>query len=187
MRNYSDYRLANLLIHELLHATVYIRGQSHFNEELAEFVGSEGARLYIEKKYGGESPEYQAVFDSEADVETYAAYLRDLIAELEELYRGPASREDKLARKAEIIALSQERFKRDYDTLFRGQDHRGFAELPVNNAYLELYRLYYEGSGFYRDLYEKSGRDLGRYIAAARTLKSGEKDPQGALAAALGL
>jgi predicted aminopeptidase len=187
MRDYSDYRLANLLIHELVHATVYIKGQSHFNEELAEFVGTEGARLYIEKKYGGESPEYQAVFDSEADIKAYTAYLQDLIAELEELYRSSASREEKLARKAEIIALSQERFKRDYDLLFRSQDYRGFAELPVNNAYLELYRLYYEGSGFYRGLYEKSGGDLGRYIAAAKTLKSREKDPRGALAAALGL
>jgi predicted aminopeptidase len=187
MRGYSDYQLANLLIHELLHATVYIKGQSQFNEELAEFVGTEGARLYIEKKYGGESPEYQVVFDAETDSKVYVGYLRGLIAELEELYRSSASREDKLARKAEIIALSQERFRRDYDTLFKSQDYRGFAELPVNNAYLELYRLYYEGSGFYRDLYEKTGRDLGRYIAAARTLKSREKDPKRALAAALGL
>ncbi|MDR2748188.1 MAG: aminopeptidase [Treponema sp.] len=187
MRDYSDYQLANLLIHELLHATVYITGQSQFNEELAEFVGTEGARLYIEKKYGGESPEFREVFDSEADTKTYVAYLRGLIGELEELYRGPAPREDKLARKAEIIRRSQERFLGDYDTLFKSQDYQGFTELPVNNAYLELYRLYYEGNSFYRDLYERSGGDLGRYIAAARTLKSREKDPKGALTTALGL
>jgi predicted aminopeptidase len=57
----------------------------------------------------------------------------------------------------------------------------------VNNAYLELYRLYYEGGGFYRDLYEKSGGSLPRFIAAAKTLVGREKDPKGALAAALGL
>jgi predicted aminopeptidase len=187
MRNYSDYQLANLLIHELLHATVYLKGQSQFNEELAEFVGTEGAQLYIEKKYGGESPEYQAASDSEADSRAYAAYLRGLIAELEELYRSAASREEKLARKAEIISLSQERFRREYDTLFRGGDYQGFAELPVNNAYLELYRLYYEGNSFYRDLYERSGRDLRRYIAAARTLGGREKDPKETLRKALGL
>jgi predicted aminopeptidase len=185
MRDYSDYQLANLLIHELLHATVYLKGQSQFNEELAEFVGTEGARLYIEKKYGRESPEYLAVFDSEADSRAYIAYLQGLIAELEELYRSPAPREEKLARKAEIISRSQERFRRDYDTLFRGGNYQSFAELPVNNAYLELYRLYYEGSGFYRELYEKSGSSLVRFIAAAKTLKKGEKDPKGALTAAL--
>jgi predicted aminopeptidase len=189
MRDYSDYRLANLLIHELLHATVYLKGQSQFNEELAEFVGTEGARLYIEQKYGGASPEYQAVFDSEADSKTFVAYLRGLIVELEELYRSaaPQSREEKLTRKAEIIKASQERFTRDYDALFKGPDYRGFAELPVNNAYLELYRLYYEGNNFYRELYEKSGASLPRFIAAARTLKNREKDPKAALAKALGL
>jgi predicted aminopeptidase len=185
MRNYSDYRLASLLIHELLHATVYLKGQSQFNEELAEFVGTEGARLYIEKKYGPQSPEYQELTDSEADTTAYVAYLRGLIAELEELYRSPGAREEKLARKAEIINLSQERFTRDYDALFKSQAYRGFAELSVNNAYLGLYRLYYEGISFYRDLYARSGRDLSRYIAAAKTLNNREKDPKGALAKAL--
>jgi predicted aminopeptidase len=185
MRTYSDHQLASLLIHELLHATVYIKGQSQFNEELAEFVGTEGARLYIEKKYGPESPEYQELTESGEDSAAYVAYLRGLIAELEDLYQSPAGREEKLARKAGIIRLSQERFERDYDTLFKGQAYRNFPGLPVNNAYLELYRLYYGGSSFYRDLYENSGRDLGRFIAAARTLNSRERDPKGALAMAL--
>jgi predicted aminopeptidase len=187
MRDYSDYRLANLLIHELLHATVYLKGQSQFNEELAEFVGTEGARLYIEQKYGPDSPEYRAIFDSEADSDAYVSYLRGLIAELDELYRGPASREEKLAQKARIIRASQERFERDYDTLFRGDNYRGFSELPVNNAYLDLYRLYYEGNSFYRELYEKSGSSLPRFIAAAKTLKNREQDPKAALTLALGL
>jgi predicted aminopeptidase len=49
-----------------------------------------------------------------------------------------------------------------------------------------LYRLYYEESGFYQDLYEKSGGDLARYIAAAKTIKKREKNPRAALAKALG-
>jgi predicted aminopeptidase len=185
MRDYSDYRLADLIIHELLHATVYIKGQSQFNEELAAFVGTEGARLYIEQVYGGESPEYRGIFDSDADSEAYLGYLRGLIAELEAVYNSAAPSEEKLARKAEIIRESQEHFTRDYDTLFRGDSYRGFSELPVNNAYLDLYRLYYEGNSFYRELYEASGSSMRAFIAAAKTLKSREKDPKGTLAAAL--
>ncbi|MDR0668761.1 MAG: aminopeptidase [Treponema sp.] len=185
MRDYPVYRLADLLIHELLHATVYIKGQSQFNEELAEFVGSEGARMYIEQHYGRESAEYQAIFDSDADNTTYVAYLRGLIAELEAVYNSAAPQEEKLARKAEIIRESQERFERDYDTLFTSDNYRGFSKLAVNNAYLDLYRLYYEGNSFYRELYEKSGSSLTRFIAAAKTLNSREKDPKGALALAL--
>jgi predicted aminopeptidase len=187
MGSYSDYRLADLLIHELLHATVYIKGQSQFDEELAEFVGTEGARLYIEKKYGGDSAEYRELDDSAADGRAYVAYLQGLIAELQILYQSDVSREEKLAQKAEIIKASQERFIQNYESLFSGDNYRSFSELAVNNAYLELYRLYYEGGSFYRDLYEKSGGDLTRYIAAAKTIKTREKDPKAALTKALGL
>jgi predicted aminopeptidase len=189
MGGYSDYQLANLLIHELLHATVYLKGLSQFNEELAEFVGTEGARLYIEKKYGGDSAEYREIFDSEADSAVYVAFLHELIAELDGLYKSGLNREETLAQKEEIIRLNKERFVRDYGSRFRSESYRDlplrFAELPVNNAYLELYRLYYADNRFYRDLYEKSGRDLPRFIAAAKTLKKGREDPKRQLERAL--
>ncbi|GHV90808.1 aminopeptidase [Spirochaetia bacterium] len=192
MRNYSDYRLAELLIHELLHTTVYLKGESQFDEELAEFVGSEGARLYIEKKFGAGSAEYQDLTDSEIDSIAFVAYIRELIAELDTLYKSGVSREEKLIRKEAIIRASQERFDSEYETRFHSENYRGFASLPVNNAYLELYRLYYADGSFFRDLYERSGRDLPKYIAAVKTLKekraSGDpKDPKARLAKALGL
>jgi predicted aminopeptidase len=190
MRDYSDYQLANLLIHELLHATVYLKGQSQFDEELAEFVGTEGARLYIERKYGGDSAQYREIFDSEADSAVYVGFLHELIEELDGLYKSGLGREETLARKEEIIRLNKERFVRDYESRFRSEGYRSlvrrFADLPINNAYLELYRLYFADNRFYRDLYERSGRDLPRFIAAAKTLKKGKEDPKRQLERALG-
>jgi predicted aminopeptidase len=190
MRGYSDYQLANLLIHELLHATVYLKGQSQFNEELAEFVGTEGARIYIEKKYGAASARYREIFDSEADSAVYVAFLRELIGELDRLYKSGLGREETLARKEEIILLNKERFVRDYESRFKSESYRDFtrrfAELPVNNAYLELYRLYFAENRFYRDLYARSGGDLPGFIAAAKTLKKGREDPKRQLERALG-
>ncbi|GHU53445.1 aminopeptidase [Bacilli bacterium] len=189
MKNYSDYRLADLLIHEWLHATVYLKGHSQFDEELAEFVGSEGARLYIEKKYGADSAEYQGLVnsDSEIDSAAYVAYIQGLIAELDALYKSGVSREEKLEKKAEIIRASQERFDAEYETRFHSENYRGFVTLPVNNAYLELYRLYYAENSFFRELYEKSGRDLPKYIAAVKTLKAKGDDPKVQLERALGV
>jgi predicted aminopeptidase len=191
MRSYSAYQLADLLIHELLHATVYLKGESQFDEELAEFVGSEGARLFIEKTFGTNSAEYQALIDSEIDGAAYMGYIRELIAELDALYQSSVSREEKLIRKEVIIRTSQERFEVEYETRFHSENYRGFVKLPVNNAYLELYRLYYAEGSFFKDLYEKSGRDLPKYIAAVKTLKekraSGDsKDPKTRLTKALG-
>jgi predicted aminopeptidase len=179
MRDYPVFRLADLLIHETLHATVYLKNHSQFNEELAEFVGTEGARLYIEGTFGADSEEYLAMVHAEADTQTYLAFIRGLIEELDALYRrDDINREEKLRQKAAIIRASQEKFEAGYDTLFLGEGYRGFAQLEVNNAYLELFRLYYAEDRFFRDLYDRSGRDLPRFIAAAKTLSPRGEDPR---------
>jgi predicted aminopeptidase len=171
MRDYSSGQLANLIIHELVHATVFIKGQINFNEELAEFIGSEGARLYVESRYGKDSAEYRVTFTSDADSERYVAFIQQLIAELELVYSGNAAREEKLAEKQRIISEAKNRFEREYNSLFTNDNYRGFLDLPVNNAYLELYRMYHTTDNFYTDLYERGGRDLVSFIAAAKTIK----------------
>jgi predicted aminopeptidase len=187
MRKYTPYRLADLIIHELLHATVYLNGRSQFNEELAEFVGSEGARLYIAKTYGPDSGEYQQIGESEKESAAFLAFIRGLIGELETLYESNAEKDEKLKVKGEIIREAQARFEAEYDTLFQSDNYRGFPKLQVNNAYLELYRLYYEEDSFFKDLYDRSDRDLRLFIAAAKTLKTRAGDPKARLAEALGL
>jgi predicted aminopeptidase len=168
---------------------VFIQGHVQFNEELAEFVGNEGARLYIEKTFGVDSEEYRIIGASDRDSAVFLAFIRELIAELDAVYKSEADQGEKLRRKAEIIQEAQARFDAEYDVMFQNDNYRGFSKLKVNNAYLELYRLYYEEDSFFEDLYERSGRDLPRLIAAAKTLKgSGRKgsDLKTQLAAALG-
>jgi len=47
--------LAELIIHELTHATLYFASNVDFNENFASFVGQQGAKLFIEHKYGKHS------------------------------------------------------------------------------------------------------------------------------------
>jgi predicted aminopeptidase len=186
MRAYPPERLADLIIHESLHATVFLKGHAQFNEELAEFVGSEGARLYMESRFEINSEARRRMLDAEADTAAFLECIRELIGELETLYAGNDSPAEKLQKKEELIAAAQTRFVEEYSRRFKSENYRGFASLPVNNAYLELFRLYYGGGDFYRDLYLRSGQDLPRFIAAAKTLTRKGK-PKEQLAAALGL
>ncbi|MCL2879102.1 MAG: aminopeptidase [Treponema sp.] len=191
MRDYSDYQLADLIIHELTHATVFIKGQMQFNEELAEITGREGARLYIESRFGIESPEYREIDKSESDSRAYISFLLELADKLETMYSGAMDRDEKLREKEQIINDAKMRFNEEYGSRFSSDNYRGFADLPVNNAYLQLYRLYYQGGDFLTELYEKSGKDLPAFINAAKTLvkkdNSGLRDPKERLAKALGL
>jgi predicted aminopeptidase len=170
MQDYSAAKLADLIIHELFHATVFIKGQVEFNEELAEFIGSEGARLFIAVRFTEDSDEYRQMINSAEDSQNYVEFIQGLIAELDILYSSKISREEKLAEKEKIIKAAKERFNAEYDSRFSGGNYKGFSELPVNNAYLDLFRLYHTEDNFYQELYERSGRNLPVFIAASKTI-----------------
>ncbi|MDR2210719.1 MAG: aminopeptidase [Spirochaetaceae bacterium] len=196
MKKYSDYQLADLIIHELLHATVFVRGQAQFNEQLAEFVGTTGGRLYMAGRFGAGSPEYLAIDKDAADAGAFREYIRDLIKELEGVYGDlTLSREIKLQQKEAIIAAAQKRFAAEYEDRFSGENYRGFSTLPVNNAYLDLFRLYHEEDLFFENLYQKTCKTLPdpegppgiaglrRLIEAAKAIKAGKGDPREQLTA----
>ena len=187
MKRYSDFRLADLLIHEQTHATVYLSGESQFNEEFANFVGQEGARYYLGKKYGNASTEYKKWEAGEADQAAFLSYLRGLIASLDELYRKPLSREEKLEAKKALIDSSKRAFEAEYASRFSTDSYRWFLRVPVNNAFLSLYQLYGENSDDYLKLYERSGKDLRKFVAAAKTLEKKKGEPKKLLEEALKL
>jgi len=192
MRDYPPDRLADLIIHESLHATVFLKGQAQFNEELAEFTGSEGSRMYMESRYGADSDEYKKMLADEADNKRYVSFIQELIKELNELYESERSAVEKLSEKEKIINTAKERFAVEYESLFSGEGYRGFLNMPVNNAYLELYRLYYTEDSYIASLFARSGKTLPEFIDAAKTISKKGNASKGSagremLAQALGL
>ena len=173
MRNYPPWRLAELIIHEQVHATVFIKGQANFNEEIAQFIGDEGARLYMVSRYGLDSDEYREMLASASNSEAYVSFLQELIAELDALYSGSISIEEKLTEKERIITEAQKRFDSEYDNVFSNDNYRSFSQMRVNNAYLDLFRLYHSEENFYEALYERGGRNLSAFIEAAKKIKKG--------------
>jgi len=170
MRKYSPSRLADLIIHELVHSTVFFKSKMNFNEEIAEFIGTEGSRLYIESRYGIDSKEYRDMTDSDSNGKNFVAFLQELIAELDTLYSSSKSREEKLTEKESIIKTAKDRYESEYDNRFTNENYRFLIEQPINNAYLELYRLYHTEDNFYDDLFDRAGRDLKAFIAAAKKI-----------------
>jgi len=187
MRKYTPSRLADLIIHELVHATVFLKGHAKFNEEIAEFIGTEGSRLYIENRYGLDSAEYRQMLAAKEDSRNFVIFLQGLIAELEELYSSNQSADDTLKQKELIINNAKERFKIEYDSRFSSGNFREFSDLEINNAYLDLFRLYHDEDNFYADLFDRSGRDLRSFVTALKTLtdKTAGDNPRSKLENAL--
>ena len=193
MSGYGEAEVADLVIHEMTHATVFVRGgggAEQFNEELATFVGREGSLLYLEKLHGPASPELAEARRSRSDAEAFSAFLRGTAAELEALYASGLAPEAKRRGKAEVIAARAAKFAADYDALFETDRYRAFAMDRVNNAYLDLYRLYEGEPALYADYLARAcGGDLGRFIQAMSRIastKEGRADPKAAMRRELG-
>ena len=179
MTKYSPYELASLIIHEQTHATLFVRGQPDFNEELATFVGETGAFLWLAEKYGTASPEYRAAVDEKADFDLFMTQLKELSGQLKQVYASTLSRDDKLSGKARIIADFKARLK-DEAGRFRTSEFRKLGDLPINNAYISLYDLYTDDIPLLRSFYEqRCGGDLRTFMMEAEKLaKTGDVKKQ---------
>jgi predicted aminopeptidase len=183
MASYGEAEIADLVIHEMTHATVFLRGRragaEQFNEELATFVGREGSILYLAGSRGPGSPEIGAARAARADAEAYAAFLRGTVEELQLVYGSDATEAEKRARKAEIIASRAALFRADYGRLFETEAYRDAPVDRINNAYLDLYRLYEGESSLYGDYYERvSGGDMKSFIASMSRIAKEKGDPK---------
>ena len=187
MSSYSEAEVADLVIHEMTHATVFLKGDrpgapaggEQFNEELATFVGRTGSLLLLAKEYGKDSPELAAARADREDQAAFTAYLAGTAKQLEAVYSSGSSDEEKRARKAEIIAARAAEYRRDYDSIFKGQDYRKIPMERINNAYLDLYRLYEGETRLYQDFYDKvCGSDMKTFMSAVARIAKGRGDPK---------
>jgi predicted aminopeptidase len=132
MLKMSKGELAEVLIHELTHRTVYFPGGSEANESLATAVSREGTLLLLAEDFGGGSPQIEEYLADSA-AETWKGEILDrLRADLDALYRSELPRSAKLARKAEL-----------FRTASRTLRESGLARrLEPSNALLVLERQY---------------------------------------------
>lgn len=184
MSSYSEADIADLVMHEMTHATIFLKGDrpgvdtSQFNEELAVFVGGEGSLLYLASKYGADSPEVAKTRAERADAAAFSAFLAGTGKELEAVYASSADAAEKRRRKAEIIAARAEEYKKDYSSLFKSDSYKDFRMDRINNAYIDLYRLYEGEPQLYRDFYGKvCGSDMRRFIQAVGVIAKAPGDP----------
>lgn len=186
MLKYGEYELANTVLHELAHATVWIPGSVQFNESFASYVGDTAGRSYIETKYGPESTEVREMLDRIRDADDWRRFQHDLYKELDAIYTDKAlSREQKLERKAAIFADLGRRVEavgfRD-PTKYRKAVEKG----PWNNARLMQFRTYNRSLQWFAALHAREGGDLLKFMRAVQQVTEGAADPYRALAEAVG-
>ena len=82
----SEGQLANLIIHELTHSTLYVKSNVTFNENLANFIGEKGAEKFLKYKYRDKSQQYLNYEYSKDDEKIFKDYILKSKDKLDSLY-----------------------------------------------------------------------------------------------------
>ncbi len=148
--------LVNVILHESVHATLYVDGQTRFNESLAEYVAGKLTVSYLDERYGPASREKAAYLDAVHRGAERSAQMHRAYETLEKLYASQRPPEEKLAEKARVLqALRREtRFRR-----------------PINNATLSAFKNYNSGTPELDALLSACGASWGRFFATLESLK----------------
>jgi predicted aminopeptidase len=169
MLDWEEFDLAETILHELTHATVWVSGGVAFNESFASFVGEEGAFRYLEARHGKESPEYRAARERFDDDARWHELLHGVYVELEAVYSNAVLDEKaKTARKAAIVAGLPERVA---GAGFHAPAPYERAAAGVwNNARLAMFRTYNSDRPAFATLLARENGDLVRFVERVRQI-----------------
>ena len=177
MKRYSAFGLAYLIFHEQTHATLFIKSQLQFNEELATFFGKEGALRFVRGKFGDTSEQYRKALSSVHDEDVFYTLMRTLHKSLKEVYDSAGlSDEIKLELKQQIVSRFKDSIDVHYDSLFQSKGYRWLTKSTINNATLLADMTYNQNLSLFRDLYERKNRDFKAMLASLKTLKKKKGD-----------
>ena len=167
MLAYPEDALADLLIHELTHATVYAKGQTDFNESLATFVGQVGSLEMLAQRYGADGEPVAQARERRADAAVFRDFMGEVVAALDSLYARGLHRDEVLRQREEVFARCQQLYRCRRTQLQQPQQYDAFLEWEINNARLMSYRRYNRDLGLFRELYEREGNSLRQLVRLA--------------------
>ncbi len=166
----SAVNIAETLLHEMTHATLYIKGDGEFNEGLANLVGKTGAELFFRNKYGPEHPFTVEARNSLHDELLFSDYINAFTGDLAKLYSSGLTFQHKMEKREELFRAHREKYIQTKDRYKTGH-YRYFETNEFNNAYLLSIALYRRKfPGFYRmlDDHEGSVPDMLAYLRKAK-------------------
>lgn len=151
--------LAELILHELTHGTVYARGQTEFNESLATFVGQVGSLEFLAYRFGANHPLIDRTRQKRRDEERFRTFMAGVVAALDSLYQLGLPQETVLVKRREVFAQAKEEYRRRRSQ-FEYLNCDDFLTWEVNNARLLSYQQYHCNLELFEAVFTRNGRRL---------------------------
>lgn len=146
MLSRKEGQLAELIIHELTHATLYIKDSVEFNENLATFIGEKGALKFLNIKYGVNSKQVNEYLQSFEDSKSFANHMLEGYRKLNDLYESDSFiNENDTSFKNNIKNKLIREIVRELDSINFSQPlkfRKVFSKKIPNNAYFMAFQRY---------------------------------------------
>jgi predicted aminopeptidase len=173
---WDEAALANLILHEMAHATVYFKGETDFNEQIATFIGNRGAIGFLINKYGPGSKEVVEAIHSHEDDLLFSEWVDQACRQLSTFYDQEISRDEKLKGREELFLSIMESFKELKERL-QTDCYKNVETVRLNNAVLLAYRRYVHHLERFEALYDYFGRDLRKVIEFLKEVRASRENP----------
>lgn len=166
----TEEQVARLIFHELAHRTVFIRGETEFNESFATFIGHEGCRRWLIDRHG---PQAKTVRNAEAwfrDRQRVAAFVEKSCGRLEEIYQSGVPRDIVLQRRSTVFKQVREDWK-SAEKMLETSSFRGLITAEnLNNALLLALRNYDRDLDLVSRFHQHCGLNLARTVVTVKQL-----------------
>jgi predicted aminopeptidase len=154
--------LSDVIIHELVHGTIFVRDDIAYNETLASFI-AEKATLDLFATEPTELDELERMY---TDQRLYTELIDHLARDLEALYAASASREDAIDKRKGLFAHYQ---REVYTSLpWRTDRYARFPGIELSNAFVVAQRTYSGDLPCFRAELDTLNGDLKAFIRAHR-------------------
>ena len=174
MLQWGEATLANLILHEMTHASIYFKGQTDFNEQLATFVGNQGAIGFLIEKYGKESKEVIKAIHNQEDDLLFSRWIDQACQQLLNFYSKEISRDEKIKGRKEIFCSLKGEFRK---ISFKTDGYKNFEKLDINNAVLLAYRRYIHRLENFQAFYAYFENDLRRVMDFFKEIRTSGEEP----------
>lgn len=168
--------LANTVIHELTHNTLFVKGEVTFNESFASFVGARGAIEFFRAR--GQARAVRRLEAEWRDEKLLGSFWGATLAAVDSAYNAHAGDSTaKVAARDSVFTRMRRVLSRDVAPRLTTIDTARLSRLPLDNASLLARRVYAADLWLFDAVHERAGGSVQQTVALVKQLTKRKGDP----------
>ncbi len=178
MLAYRNINLVDIVLHEMVHRTIFLKDQGAFNEGIATFVGQKGAQAFYKTIQKADAEFFKVLEEKGREKKCFQEMMQALAERLRVLYASDLDEAEMLRKRVEIFQEAKQSFESRSNNFHNARYYKRILDMEWNNAFVVAYLTYHKDSSLWESVYNRFDNDLGAMVAWLKSFK-GEKDPFG--------